>query len=59
MVPEQGLHNPNGPHCEDEPPEQDGGLQGRQLSPDPVQSLGEDVAGASGPGWALVLLGQD
>lgn len=53
--PQQGLHDPNGPHSEDECPEQSRGLQGRQLFPYPEEGLGEGVARAAGPGWALVL----
>lgn len=51
----QGLHDPDGPRCGEEPPEQGGRLQGRQLSPDPAEGLGQGVAGAAGSGWALVL----
>ena len=52
---QQGLHDLDGPHSPQEPPEQGGGLQGRQLFPYPVESLAQGVAGATGPGRAFVL----
>lgn len=53
--PQQGLQDPDGPHGQGEPPEQGGGLQGRQLLPDPVEGPGRGAAGAAGPARALVL----
>lgn len=52
---QQGLHDLDDPHGPEEPPEQGGGLQGRQLFPYPVEDLGQGVAGAAGPGRASVL----
>lgn len=59
MGPQQGLHDPNGPHRGEEPPEQGGSLQRRELFPYPAEGLGQRVTGAAGSGWALVLWAQD